>query len=623
MEAAATGDERSALIMLRNNTLKERFVTGVRDKQIQREIRRIMFSTEDKSFIDMRREVLRMFQDEDTVSPKASIRECEVEAARASVNTEDQTIQNMKSEITELKETLKEVVEVMKGMKSNPKQNSPPFCYNCNKKGHLKRECRSPPLCYGCKQVGHMRKDCPNGSGTRQNPRSPQGADMMPQEEQVQGNVRSLSAGGNEKTLSLVSSCPKSVVGIAGIPTGCILDTGAEASLIPVSYYEGKLREVIGPLDGSGDGIRVVGIHDSVVPVVGYIHTTMTLNGESFEVGFLVVNDELQTKKKTDYPVLLGCNALWPVVKKKVYKDDDENWKLVEVALKLSRENREVATPNTLLTSKERRILPPLTVHRVECLMNNAPSFEYTEKSILIGTDCQVNNINPLVGKGLDVYDTCLEADGQDLQVTVANRSTQQLEITQGMVLASATQVKERDEIIMQEKNGLIEVDIMKVMVEAGANVAVTERETQIQSHQEGVDHLCMDGKRVKLPVGVKIEHLSGEEADTIANLLSNHKSTFAESDMDLGNCTALPHQIRTSEGPPIRLPYRRIPPNHIPELKALLQEMLDKGIIQQSTSPYASPVVPVRKKDGTMRVCIDYRQLNARTVRDSFPCQE
>ncbi|XP_063961577.1 uncharacterized protein LOC129283183 [Lytechinus pictus] len=440
MEAAATGDERSALIMLRNNTLKERFVTGVRDKQIQREIRRIMFSTEDKSFIDMRREVLRMFQDEDTVSPKASIRECEVEAARASVNTEDQTIQNMKSEITELKETLKEVVQVMKGMKSNPKQNSPPFCYNCNKKGHLKRECRSPPLCYGCKQVGHMRKDCPNGSGTRQNPRSPQGADMMPQEEQVQGNVRSLSAGGNEKTLSLVSSCPKSVVGIAGVPTGCILDTGAEASLIPVSYYEGKLREVIGPLDGSGDGIRVVGIHDSVVPVVGYIHTTMTLNGESFEVGFLVVNDELQTKKKTDYPVLLGCNALWPVVKKKVYKDDDENWKLVEVALKLSRENREVATPNTLLTSKERRILPPLTVHRVEYQMNDAPSFEYTEKSILIGTDCQVNNINPLVGKGLDVYDTCLEADGQELQVTVANRSTQQLEITQGMVLASATQ---------------------------------------------------------------------------------------------------------------------------------------------------------------------------------------
>ena len=81
-----------------------------------------------------------------------------------------------------------------------------------------------------------------------------------------------------------------------------------------------------------------------------------------------------------------------------------------------------------------------------------------------------------------------------------------------------------------------------------------------------------------------------------------------------------IPHEINTSNQNPIRLPYRRVPPNYIPEMKQLLQEMLEKGIIRRSCSPYASPVVPVRKKDGTMRICIDYRQLNARTERDSFP---
>lgn len=58
MTSAATGEERTALNMLWDNNLKERFVTGVEDKQIQRELRRIMFSAEGKSFIDMRKEVL-------------------------------------------------------------------------------------------------------------------------------------------------------------------------------------------------------------------------------------------------------------------------------------------------------------------------------------------------------------------------------------------------------------------------------------------------------------------------------------------------------------------------------------------------------------------------------------
>ena len=75
MEAAATQEERTALGNFRDNTLKERFVTGVRDRQVQRELRRTMFASESMTFVEMRREVLRMFQDDDTMSaPKASIR---------------------------------------------------------------------------------------------------------------------------------------------------------------------------------------------------------------------------------------------------------------------------------------------------------------------------------------------------------------------------------------------------------------------------------------------------------------------------------------------------------------------------------------------------------------------
>ena len=55
-------------------------------------------------------------------------------------------------------------------------------------------------------------------------------------------------------------------------------------------------------------------------------------------------------------------------------------------------------------------------------------------------------------------------------------------------------------------------------------------------------------------------------------------------------------------------------------ELKAQLQELVDGGFIRPSTSPWEAPVLFVKKKDGTWRLCIDYRQLNKVTIRNKYP---
>ena len=70
----------------------------------------------------------------------------------------------------------------------------------------------------------------------------------------------------------------------------------------------------------------------------------------------------------------------------------------------------------------------------------------------------------------------------------------------------------------------------------------------------------------------------------------------------------------------PIYIPPYRMAPAELRELKAQLEELLSKGFIQPSISPWGAPVLFVKKKDGSLRLCIDYRELNKVTIRNQYP---
>ncbi|GJS60183.1 putative mitochondrial protein [Tanacetum coccineum] len=80
-------------------------------------------------------------------------------------------------------------------------------------------------------------------------------------------------------------------------------------------------------------------------------------------------------------------------------------------------------------------------------------------------------------------------------------------------------------------------------------------------------------------------------------------------------------HRILLIEGtPPVNIkPYRHAPIQK-DAIKAMVKELLDSGVVRPSQSPFASPIVMVKKKDNTWRMCVDYRQLNKNTVKDKFP---
>ena len=67
------------------------------------------------------------------------------------------------------------------------------------------------------------------------------------------------------------------------------------------------------------------------------------------------------------------------------------------------------------------------------------------------------------------------------------------------------------------------------------------------------------------------------------------------------------------------RAPYG-MAPTELKELKTQLYELLDKGFIRPSVSPWGAPILFVKKKDGTLRMCIDYRQINKVTVKNKYP---
>jgi hypothetical protein len=103
-----------------------------------------------------------------------------------------------------------------------------------------------------------------------------------------------------------------------------------------------------------------------------------------------------------------------------------------------------------------------------------------------------------------------------------------------------------------------------------------------------------------------------------------NEFQDIISSDNDpVGAVDKCEHTIKLIEGSqPFKEKVRKGPINLRNEFDKDLQRMIDRGVIRPSSSCYASPVVLVRKKTGDLRICIDYRRLNAQTEKDTYPLQ-
>jgi hypothetical protein len=105
-----------------------------------------------------------------------------------------------------------------------------------------------------------------------------------------------------------------------------------------------------------------------------------------------------------------------------------------------------------------------------------------------------------------------------------------------------------------------------------------------------------------------------------VQSLLREFADVFADLPPGLPPDRGIGHTINTGDQPPIARPMYRMSPKEKLCAENMVKELIDKGWIKPSHSPYSSPILFVEKKDGGLRMCTDYRAINNQTIKDRYP---
>ena len=139
----------------------------------------------------------------------------------------------------------------------------------------------------------------------------------------------------------------------------------------------------------------------------------------------------------------------------------------------------------------------------------------------------------------------------------------------------------------------------------------------------QGLDdrNVVTDDPRIEAIQHIKLaSDLSKTQTEQFQKILYDHLPVISRGDEDVGECRSSPIHIELHDETPIYQRVRRFPQPVAEAIEKQCLELQDLGIIEPSMSPWSSPVVPVIKPDGTIRLCIDYRRLNKITKSDKFP---
>ena len=113
---------------------------------------------------------------------------------------------------------------------------------------------------------------------------------------------------------------------------------------------------------------------------------------------------------------------------------------------------------------------------------------------------------------------------------------------------------------------------------------------------------------------------ISLDERNKLRQLLSKYSTIISTGELDIGHTDLVQHKIETGDAPPVKQSLRRQPYAYLPAIDEYVDKMVTAGWVVPVMSPYATNIVVVKKQDGSLRFCADYRRLNDSTKKDSYP---
>ena len=447
------------------------------------------------------------------------------------------------------------------------------------------------------------------------------------------GHLRSgKTVGPPKKRLpSSTVTCPDRLVGRANIHTiklngascSALIDTGSQVSLISSSLYEqwfGYLPlitlEELADRDIRAPIVKSVSGED--IHYIGALELRVTLGqklagiSHGVDVLFLVLSDAVTTRPTHDeHFCLIGMNAIESCY---VHCDrDDETTCFLDFAYANLLRIAEVED------SKDGILGTARLASELELKPGQVTSVKCTFRSKIVG--CRATVLIEACNQLVDLQ-TCLrDADLKSLtrvHVPVANNSDMSITVAKGTTVGKVYLAG--SPFHLDEHNIEVYADCGNISLQTH-----TETEEFLKTHgatglldPEDQD-LTPDMKQLWEHVDTQKGHLTIEQHEDLVSCLHENLGVFSKSEYDIGKVKNVKHQFVLSDDIPFKVRHRNLPPRMYTAAKDHINQLLQKGIIRHSNSPYSSAPLFIQKPDGRVRMVTDLRYLNAKTVRDNY----
>ena len=392
-----------------------------------------------------------------------------------------------------------------------------------------------------------------------------------------------------------MGQCPTTTIQLAGMTVPFILDTGSMVTTLTSRFFHETLASKVGPAQPC-TWLRLRAANGLAIPYEGYIEVDVTIAGRLLpRMGILITSPEGASDSVV--PGLLGMNIIqhcYDLFSRGVggvhpESDWDQGWRRVFSTCRTIQQLPADGRLGLARTTGGVVHLAPGTVGWIPARCPHLAGVSWP--AVLL----EQNSDPSALPAGLVLNRAMLAVEAGVAWVPVANVG--------------------RLEVQIPERTQLGEFFIPQGAISAGGPVEVQVRGT------EAVVGATPTGLGASLDFsGLNWSGLSPAQVALGQQLLGQYADVFSRHDGDLGCSTVLEHEIPLLDHAPVRQRYRRLPPSQYEQVREHIQVLLEGGVIRPSTSPYASPIVIVQKKSGQMRMCVDYRQLNAKTRRDAYP---